>query len=281
MDLSVIIVSWNVKDKLRANLNALLNSSGDFNLEIIVIDNHSQDGSPAMLRQEFPQIKLISNQTNRGFAAANNQGIKIAQGRFILLLNPDMKLEPSTLNNLLTWAQANPQATVSSGKLLTESGELIRHVRRFPTVLDQLAIIFKLPHLFPSINRRYLAQDFDYSQAAAVDSVRGAFFLINQAAYQKISGQAKPYLDERYFIWFEEVDFCQAVYRQGGEVWYTPVAVAVDYVGQSFKQVKRPTTQRYFSQSMISYFAKWRSPWETSLLKVSWRLVLLFLPKNK
>ena len=121
--------------------------------------------------------------------------------------------------------------------------------------------------------------DFDYTRSSKVDSIRGAFFLISRERFKIISGGREPFLDERYFIWFEEVDFCKTVYQLGGEVWYTPVARCLDYVGQSFKQVKRRETQRYFSESMIKYFSKWGHKLETLVLKLTWRLVLLFLPK--
>ncbi len=279
MDLSVIIVSWKVKDKLRSNLEALRNSSGDFKFEVIVIDNNSQDGTVEMLASEFKEIKLISNSENCGFAAANNQGIKIAQGKYILLLNPDMRVEADTLSKMLNWMDENPSATVSGCKLVNEAGEIVKQVRKFPRLSDQLAIIFKLPHIFKNINNKYLCAGFDYTRPAKVDSIRGAFFLISRERFKLISGGCEPLLDERYFIWFEEVDFCKTVYQLGGEVWYTPVARCLDYVGQSFKQVKRGQTQRYFSESMLKYFAKWENRLATGVLGLAWRLVLIFLPK--
>ncbi len=277
MDLSIIIVSWNVKEKLRANLKALLESQGDFQREIFVIDNFSQDGSAEMVAREFPEVKLIVNQENLGFAKANNQALKLACGRYVLLLNPDMRVYPDTLLKSLAWAQANPQAVVSSCRLENEQGNLIKHVRRFPKFLDQLAIILKLPHIFPKINSHYLYTNFDYTKAAKVDSVRGAFFLINTEAYQKISQGAPLLLDEQYFIWFEEVDFCRQVYKLGGEVWYQPGAACLDYIGQSFKQVKRQGKQKYFRDSMLVYFRKWEPKWQAQILTYVWRWLGVFI----
>jgi len=277
MDLSIVIVSWQVKEKLRENLSALYNSQGDFSFEVWVVDNNSNDGSAAMVRAEFPQAHLIANEENLGFAAANNQALKSAVGKFILLLNPDMRVRPDTLAKALYWAEHNPQATVSGIKLTDESGKTIKQVRRFPTFLDQLAIVLKLPHLFPAVVSRYLEVDFNYEQAAKVDSLRGAFFLINRAAYKKISGQAEPLLDERYFVWFEEVDFCREVCALGGEVWYTPEAVCVDYVGQSFKQLKLGQSQKYFRASMLKYFEKWENKWQAAILSVAWEIVAWFV----
>lgn len=279
MDLSVVIVSWKVKDKLRENLSALFKSQGDFKFEVLVVDNNSEDGSAEMIKNEFPQVKLIENHDNRGFAAANNQAIKISQGDFILLLNPDMQVEDDTLKTVLDWSKINPQATVTGCKLVNGEGEIVKQIRRFPKLADQLAVTLKLPHFFPSIINKYLYSDFDYAKEAKVDSIRGAFFLINKNAYKKISGEDLPLLDERYFIWFEEVDFCRSVYKLGGEVWYTPVTSCLDYVGQSFKQVNRGKTQKYFSDSMIKYFEKWESKFSVNVLKIVWKIILVFLAK--
>ncbi|MFA4999869.1 MAG: glycosyltransferase family 2 protein [Patescibacteria group bacterium] len=277
MDLSIIIVSWNVKDKLRENLRALFASSGDFKFEVFVVDNASADGSVAMVRDEFPTVRLIANEDNFGFAKANNQAIRQATGEFILLLNPDMRVRPDTLGNILNWAKENPAATVTGCRLVNEKGKTVRQARRFPKFLNQLLITLKVPHLIPSAVNKYLMADFDYSKAAKVDSIRGAFFLINRENYKKISGSEQPLLDERYFIWFEEVDFCRQVYELGGEVWYTPAAECLDYVGASFNQVKRGQTQKYFRESMLKYFQKWGKKWEYFILKIVWGIIRILV----
>lgn len=277
MDLSVIIVSWNVKEKLRANLSALFASAGDFKFEIFVVDNNSGDGSAAMVRKDFPAVRLIANAENRGFAAANNQALAEANGKFILLLNPDMEVTPDTLAQALAWAQANPQAVVSGCKLVGVDGQIVPQVRRFPKFFDQLIVTLKVPHILPAAVSRYRCAGFDYEQAAKVDSIRGAFFLINRESYRRLFNSDQPRLDERYFIWFEEVDFCREVYKHGGEVWYTPAAVCRDFVGQSFRQVPRGQTQKYFRDSMLKYFQKWAPAWQAKVLEWAWGLVGLFI----
>lgn len=277
MKLSVIIVSWNVKDKLRENLKAIFASQVNFDFEVFVVDNNSADGSYAMVSSEFSQAKLIANSENLGFARANNQAIKTAQGEFILLLNPDMQVGANTLADAVAWAEANSQATVSGFKLLNEKGEIVKQVRRFPKLFDQLMIILKIPHFFPFVLKHYLYPDFNYEKSAKVDSIRGAFFLINRKSYQKINPSALPLLDERYFIWFEEVDFCRFVYKMGGEVWYSPAATCLDYVGASFSQVKRAKTQNYFRDSMLKYFQKWERKSDYWILNFAWRFILLFI----
>jgi GT2 family glycosyltransferase len=272
MDISIIIVSWKVKEKLRANLSVLIPSLADLQAEIIVVDNNSADGSVKMIAAEFPSVKVIANKDNRGFAKANNQALKIAQGRYILLFNPDMLVFPHTIERLLIWADNNDQASVVGCRLETANGSLLSHIRRFPSLADQLAVVLKLPHIFPHIIDAYLCKKFDYSCAQKVDSIRGACFLINRQACVKIMSATDILLDERYFIWFEEVDFCKQVYKNGGEVWYTPVTSCVDYVGQSFNQVGVNNKQQYVQDSMLQYFAKWQPRWQYCILKTVWPL---------
>ena len=276
-DLSIIIVSWNVRDKLRENLKAIYdsvetrpsNSAGRHGasvckFEVFVVDNNSADKSAQIVKQEFPQVRLIANNENLGFAKANNQAIKMARGEFALLLNPDMRVRPDTLSNMITWMRENKQASAAGCHLVDELGNTVKQVRRFPTIWDQLAIVLKLPHLFPGILNKYIRVDFDYSQPAKVDSIRGGFMIFRLEAIHE------SLLDERYFLWFEEVDFCQQIRQNHGEVWYTPAAECVDYVGQSFAQVGNIKKQKYFRDSMLEYFKKWHPVWQYWILKLAW-----------
>ena len=282
MDLSIIIVSWKVKDRLRENLTALFASFRPLRLsasearaisfEVFVVDNNSADGTVEMVNQEFPQVTLIANQENAGFAKANNQAIKLAKGNFILLLNPDMKIYPDSLVKMIEWMRTNPQASLAGCHLIDEKGETIKHVRRFPTIWNQLAIILKLPHLLPKILDHYIISDFDYQKAAKVDSIRGGFFLICKETIQKVG-----LLDERFFVWFEEVDYCRQIQQVNGQVWYVAEAQCLDQVGQSFQQVKTIISQRYFRNSMIKYFQKWQPARQAKILQLAWFIVWPFM----
>lgn len=276
MDLSVVIVSYNVREKLKNNLQALFKSRGSFSFEVFVVDNDSKDGSVEMVEKNFPQVKLIKNEDNLGFSRANNIAIKKSQGDFILLLNPDMQVFEDTLARALEFAKKNPQAIVSSCKLVDEKNNIIRHIRRFPKFFDQLMIILKVPHIFPKVLNKYLISDFDYNRSQKVDSVRGSFFMVNKDKFKKLSGQSLPLLDERYFIWFEEVDFCKQIYKLGGEVWYNSNAKCMDYIGQSFSLLKRKKAQKLFRDSMLKYFKKWQPRWQYFLLKIFWLIGMFF-----
>jgi GT2 family glycosyltransferase len=272
MDISIIIVSWNVKEKLEKNLEAIYKNQGSFSFEIFVVDNNSSDGSVEMIKNDFSKVNLIVNDNNRGFAKANNQAIKKSIGDFVLLLNPDMQVRVDTLEKMLKWVSSNKQASVVGCHLVDEKNETIPHVRRFPTVWDQLVVILKIPHVLPSVLNKYLFTNFDYNKESKVDSIRGSFFMIRREMIEKIGG-----LDGRYFIWFEEVDYCKQVYKNGGEVWYTSATECVDYVGQSFEKVDVIKKQNYFCDSMLKYFKKWHSVWQYYILKIAWMFVLLLL----
>lgn len=275
MDLSIIIVSWNVKEILRENLRNIFSSIPEseygFKCEVIVVDNNSADGSVDMIRAEFPQVRVIANGQNLGFAKANNQAILESSGRYVLLLNPDMKALPNTFKNMLDWMDAHPETGIAGCKLVKEDGDILPHVRRYPAIWDQLAIVLKLPHLFPGVLDKYLYRDFDYSKEAEVDSIRGSFFMIRRKVIDDIGG-----LDERYFIWFEEVDYCRQASLSGWKIMYTPAATCIDLVGKSFSQVKRGKTQEYFRDSMLKYFQKWHTPIEYWLIKTAWPIGIFF-----
>ena len=271
MDLSIIIVSWNVREKLKDNLRALYESQA-VNFEVFVVDNNSRDGTVGMVRQCYPEVKLIINRENYGFACANNQAIKLARGRYVLLLNPDMRLFDDTLSRIASWADSHNKAWVIGCRLIDESARIIKQVRRFPELIDQLAIILKIPHVFPAVLNKYLMNDFDYSKSASVDSIRGGFFMIRREAIKKVG-----LLDERYFLWFEEVDYCRRVKAAGREIWYMPTAECIDLMGQSFKQVNLAVKQRYFRDSMLKYFKKWQPGWQYWILRLAWPLGLLIV----
>ena len=268
MDLGIVIVSYNVRDLLRENLQSVFSSVGKGSVEVVVVDNASHDGSAEMVEKEFPKVCLIANKHNAGFASAVNQGITATHARHVLLLNPDMRLEPDTLQDSIIYADRvqSDHVAIIGGQLRTQSGEILHTVRRFPDLRSQLAIIFKLPHLFPKLPSlvRYQADDFDYTKEQDVDSIRGSYFIITEAARSALG-----VLDSHYFIWFEEVDYCKHAVSKGWKVRYTPEIKAIDFVGRSFGQVTRLWAQIQFTRSMAQYFEKWHSPAEACAIRTA------------
>lgn len=266
--LGIVIVSWNVREALLANLRSVFESSTkDF--EVIVVDNDSSDGTVEAVRAAFPIVQIIENHDNLGFAKACNQGIAASHARHVLLLNPDMRVAPDALEKTIEYLDSHPDVAVLGPKLIGEDGQAIPHIRRFPRVAEQLAVIFKLTHVFPRLMDRYLMKDADLNQEQDVDSLRGSYFAINETALKKIGN-----LDERFFIWFEEVDYCRRVRVAGMRVRYVPSIVAHDSVGKSFAQRPMYWKQRVMARSMSAYFSKWHSKLGALCIRAAWSVVL-------
>jgi GT2 family glycosyltransferase len=269
MDLSVITVTWNAKNDITEQLSSVISGCRGISFEQIVIDNNSSDGTVELIKKSLPQVKIIENKENAGFGAANNQGVRISSGDFILFLNPDMKVEPGSLDKMVAWMKEHPEAGIASCKLVDGKGNYnpAARPRRFPKVWEMVALIFKIPHLFPQILDNYFMKDFNPGKEQTVPSVRGSFMLMRREVYQKLGWAFDP----RYYIWFEDVDTCREVWRLGYQVVYTPVINCVDYIGQSFNKRDTVWKQKQFTSSMLIYFKKWE-PW------YKWMWIALFRP---
>ncbi len=261
--LSVIIVSWNVRELLRANLQRLFSLTDTVTREVFVVDNDSHDGTAEMVRAEFPRVHLITNAWDAGFAGPNNQALRLARGEVVLLLNPDMLVEPGALDATYRVLTQDTGIGVMGIRLMGQDGQPIGSVRRDPDFWSQFIILLKLPHLFPRINRRYLYSDFDYTRTQDVEHVRGSFFAFRRALLETVG-----YLDERYHLWFEEVDYCKRARAAGLRIRYVAEVSAHDYVGKGFAQMKHLEKQRIFTESMLRFFRKWHPFWQYAVLAI-------------
>jgi len=259
--ISVIIVTWNVRDLLKANLERLFSIPCKYPFEVFVVDNASHDGSAKMVRENFPQVHLIMNDWDAGFAGPNNQALRLAKGEVVLLLNPDMLVEEGALEVTYDKLMADMSIGVLGVRLENTDGTPIQNVRRFPTFTSQLAILLKLGHVFPSLLRKYLYQDFDYTTSQEVDQVRGSFFAFRRELLETVG-----YLDAGYHIWFEEVDYCKRAQAHGLRIWYETGGRATDYVGRSMAQMKHLEKQRIFTASMVRYFKKHHPWWQMMII---------------
>lgn len=257
MELSIIIVSWNSQEKILQNLTSIFQGKINFELEVFLVDNNSQDNTQSIVQEAFPQVKIISNQENLGFAKANNLAYAQANGDIILFLNPDMKVFEDTLEKLVDFFENNKNINIIGPKLLDEKNNLVAHIRRFPTIFDQLMIILKIPHIVPSVLNSYLYKNFDYTKEQEAPTIRGSFFAIRKLAAEKLEYAPKKLWDERFFLWFEDVDLCKRAWLNSFKIIYTPKIQAIDHVGQSFKLLKRYSAQKLFISSMFKYFRKW------------------------
>ena len=267
-DISVIIVSWNVRELLKRALQSVLDDARAANLavEIIVVDNASRDGTVEMLRADFPRARVIANTENAGFTRGNNQGLASASdARYLFLLNPDTEIFPGALRALTAFMDApeNARAGIVGPQLVYADGTLQSSRRRFPTFATALLESTKLEQLFPR-NRwltNYRLLNTDDARAQDVDWVVGAAMFARRAVYEQIGG-----LDERFFMYSEELDWCLRAKQNGWRVLYFPDARVLHHEAKSSAQA---IAQRdiYFHSSKVRYFKKYHGNFQGELLR--------------
>jgi hypothetical protein len=252
-DLTIVIVNYKVRDLVRRLLASIYGQVKGVSFEVFLVDNASGDGIAALCAREFPEVRVIQNERNLGFARANDQAIAAARGRHVLLLNPDTELREDAPSAMVAFADAHPDAAVVGCAIRNPDQSIQRSVLAFPTLASQAMILLKLHHLFPRSGalRRYFLPDFEYGKDARVDQVMGAAFLMTRSGLDRLGP-----LDERFFIWFEEVDWCKRAKDAGFDVWYLSGPSVVHHGAQSFGQVFAPRRQRYYDDSLATYFLK-------------------------
>ncbi len=251
LDLSIVIVNYNTRDLLRDCLRSLFASEGDFTYQVTVVDNHSRDGSAAIVRREFPQVHLLENPENVGYAQANNQGLKSRRGRYYLLLNPDTMLPPEALSGMLSFMEEHPQVGIAGPKLMMADGSLDLACRRgFPTPEVSFYRLSGLSRLFPKSKRfgRYNLTYLDPDQVAEVDSVVGAFMMIRGETLEEIG-----YLDEEFFLYGEDLDFAYRAKKGGWKVYYNPQVKVLHYKRRSSSQNRKRARYEFYRAMHLFY----------------------------
>ncbi|MDH4136450.1 MAG: glycosyltransferase family 2 protein, partial [Anaerolineae bacterium] len=238
-DVSIIIVNWNTKDLLAQCLQSVYDTVSDLAFEVIVVDNASTDGSPTMVRDHFPQARLIENRKNEGFARANNQAICASHGRYLLLLNSDTITQPGALEAMVHFADRHPEAGIVGCKLLNADGSLQPSWAQFPTFCSEL-----MGHNFR--RRRPMADGLAYE----VDWVGGACLLARRKAIEMVE-----LLDEDFFMYSEETDWCFRMVRNGWKVYYLPGAEVIHFGGGSSQRASDEMLMQLY-QSKLRFFRK-------------------------
>ncbi|MFD0869516.1 glycosyltransferase family 2 protein [Paenibacillus residui] len=253
MDLSIIILNYNTCELTLKALRSVYASRTGYQFEVILIDNASSDSSVEKIREEFPQVQLIENQENVGFAIANNQGMRIAAGRYILLLNSDTIVQTDTLEIMVRFMDEHPDVGASGCKVILPDGSLDKACRRgFPTLSASFYYAFGISKLFPHVPRfnqyqlGYLNPDEEYP----VDCLVGAFMLVRRKAIDEVG-----LLDEQFFMYGEDVDWCYRIKQAGWTNYYYPKTHIIHYKGASSR--KRPLKIVYeFHRAMYLFHRK-------------------------
>lgn len=261
---SAIIVSWNTKELLRICIQGLLKQEG-VQLDVFVVDNNSMDGTQEMVRSEFPMVRLIANTRNAGFAAANNQALQIAKGDYLVLVNPDIEFKDTSVLKTLFDVQRTEKSGISGPTLLNVDGSVQHSVRSDPTFASQFLTLLKVHILLPNLGvfKKYYQTHFDYTHTQTVGQISGAFFSISRACFNVVG-----LLDEDFYIWFEEVDYCLRAKHQGYSITYIAETSVIHHGGQSFQKVIPLNRQKIYNKSLLIFAKKYFTSLQWFCLKI-------------
>lgn len=257
MDLSIVIVNYNTKDLLLQTLDSVFLSNDCLQKEVFVVDNASSDGSVEAVAEKFPTVLLMQNERNYGFSYANNVAIRQSRGRYVLLLNSDTVVQPDTFSKMVEFLDAHSEVGAAGCKVVLPNGQLDHACRRsFPQPLNSFYRMLKLDKLFPnhpkiaSYNLHYLDEDQSYE----VDCLVGAFMMVRRETLEQVG-----LLDERFFMYGEDVDWCYRIKQAGWINWYYPETNIIHYKGASSRK-KKVRMIYEFHRAMYLYYAKHHAP---------------------
>ena len=253
LDLSISIVNWNTRDHLENCLDSVYRNTEGISFEVIVIDNNSSDGSVEMVKRRFPDARLVDNRENLGFGAAHNQGIRMSNGRHVLILNPDTKLLPGCLRSLLSFLEEHVDVGAVGPKILGPTGlGSLSAMRNVPTLLTEVFELTRLNRRFPKnrIIGRYYMSCSDPDVAREVPLLSGCCLMIKRSVLDEVGS-----FDEAFFIFGEDMDLCYRLNKAGWKCWYVPGAGIIHLGGESTKQI---STRKIFhsQQAKYMFFAK-------------------------
>ena len=259
--ISIIILNWNTRDLLAQCLDSIEQHKGEFQLEILVVDNASNDGSQAMLKEKYPQIRLIINSQNVGFAKGNNQAMQVAQGDYFLLWNSDTFAIPGAMQSLLYLAEKEPKAGIVGAQLRNADNSFQASYSPFPNQWREFLILTGLgrtflDHAYPSLGPE------EEKGPQIVDYVEGACLLVRRQAFQEVGG-----FDEGYFMYAEEVDWCYRMAKHGWQVWYQPEAKVI-HLGGASSAGRRTHREADLYRSRIRFFRKHYGGHSAQFLKI-------------
>jgi len=262
LKLSIIIVSYNSSNLLEECLDSIVKYPPGQNYGVTIVDNNSTDGSQELVRKKFPEVKLITNTLNLGFAAANNMAIKSTDSDFILLLNSDCQVYENSLDEMLSFIESLPEAAVVGPKIINSDGSIQYSCRKFPSIIDA-GLHSILVNIAPDnpVSRKYKLADINREKPFEVDWVSGSCMLIRRQALL-FTGP----MDEKYFMYVEDIDLCFQMWKKNWKVFYYPHAEILHHVGGSTNTSK--VAASVMMQKSIFYFFR-------KNYKKSWKILLI------
>ena len=247
IDLSIIIVNFNTGPYILRCLESIFRSGKGDSWEIFVIDNGSTDGSAAAVKEGFPEVHCVGTGVNLGFAKANNEAFRMARGKYLLLLNPDTNVRETTIERLVTFMDTHPQAGVAGAQLLNGDGSKQNSIANFPSLATELLNKSLLRRFFPE---KFPGKERTYREPIEVDSVIGACMMVRREAVAQVG-----LLDENYFLFLEETDWCYRMKRAGWRIYHVPQAEIYHYQGKSAEKDRKSAKLEYY-RSRYHFFKK-------------------------
>jgi GT2 family glycosyltransferase len=233
IDLSIIIVNWNTKQLLLDCIASVCNTVKRFSFEVIVVDNASSDGSPEAVSSAYPDVRVLRNTSNIGFSRANNMAMKLMRGRYAVILNSDTYLKESSMDDMVDFMDRHPEAGMCGPQLLNADGTKQNSVGDFPVLLTEFMSKRIIRVLFPKIySRAFKTKLTVFKEPAQVDVVIGACMMVRKRAIESVG-----ILDEDYFLFYEEIDWCYRMHRGGWHVYHLPNINVYHLGGQSRKEI--------------------------------------------
>ncbi len=246
-DLFIIIVNWNTKEFLLPCLRSIIEGGQQMGWEVIVVDNASRDGSREEVKKVFPSAHLIENEKNFGFAKAANQGLQKASGRYALLLNPDTQVKNGAIEGLVSFMDAHSDVGVAGAQLLNADGSKQNSIANFPSMGTELLNKSLLRWLFPT---KFPGKERNYPEPIEVDSVIGACMMVRRDTLDQVG-----LLDEDYFLFLEETDWCYRMKKAGWKIYHVPQAQVYHYQGKSAGAEKKRAKIEFY-RSRYHFFKK-------------------------
>ena len=270
IDLSIVIVNYNVKDLVVKNLQSIFTFTKNISYKIYLVDNGSSDGSVEYLNDVFKNeiesdlLKIYDTKNNNGFAKGNNIPLADIDSKYILYINPDMEISENVFYKQIDFMKNNPLVNFSTCMLKYPDGEIQHNIKGLPTFLINLIILLKLHHFLKfDFLKKYFLSDFNYSKTQKVEQIMGAFVFAKKEIADIVGVWS-----EDYWLWWEDVDLCKRIKNLNFEILYNPSTFVIHYEGKSFFQLASIERQKRFNNGMLIYSKKYFTYYEYLILKI-------------